>query len=725
MTLGTLAIVTLMVVAFAVSMRVEMMASRNFNDAIRARQFADAGVAEAIAILRTNTPVLSTNSFYVTQPGRAIANPSPSCGGQLYSRDLVSLSPQSTNINYDGSIDSGLADIWINWLPITNTTGNLVGRFCYWVDDEASKLNINATNIDLSVLGIDSTAAANYATSTGFATTASLPLASGVSVANYTDNKFYLTAYSVDTNLTPWGDVRLNLNRSDIAGVTNYGGRTNAISLITNALENASITNWFGQTFADKYDNVQQIAANILDFVTTNNVPTDSADDWESTTAPSCLGLKETPYLSEILNSNVLSVTESSGQRTISLDVYTQVELWNMYATAWTNSGNAEIFVSGMPLVTFVNTNLTTGFVTSTNVVMSSFTISLPSSVDTNYTPFPTTPRHDSLYTGTYDTNSITTITYGSNVVTAILREQNVGRIDYAQVPVAPKTGEDVVTNSELNVFTPTDGDVRARISEVNDPRVKPVSYNWFALTNGVGSMGSNNASAFNAVVTIGGIQSDGDISSHYYVKRGALSSVGELGYIHTGYPWRTLRLQPQNGESSPPDWLVLDLFSTTDSGSVTGRININAHIYDFNGASSTADRSRSLYALTNATFSVAAANNIYDWVWASTTWPPSTPAFFTNDVYAFIGEVCEVDQVANAGSDDENKEERVRSIADLITTRSDTFTVWAWGQALQEIKSGGVVIGTNVVGEAKVQAVVQRGANNQYRVLYYRYLNP
>jgi hypothetical protein len=29
------------------------------------------------------------------------------------------------------------------------------------------------------------------------------------------------------------------------------------------------------------------------------------------------------------------------------------------------------------------------------------------------------------------------------------------------------------------------------------------------------------------------------------------------------------------------------------------------------------------------------------------------------------------------------------------------------------------------VVGEAKVQAVVQRGVNNQYRVLYYRYLNP
>ncbi len=56
LTLAILVMVTLLVVAFAISMRVENTASKNFNDLIKARQIAQAGVDQAVAILGAATP---------------------------------------------------------------------------------------------------------------------------------------------------------------------------------------------------------------------------------------------------------------------------------------------------------------------------------------------------------------------------------------------------------------------------------------------------------------------------------------------------------------------------------------------------------------------------------------------------------------------------------------------------------------------------------------------
>jgi len=70
LTLAILAIVTLMVVAFAVSMRVENMASRNFNGLIAARELANAAVDNAVATIReSNTGANSPPLTWVTFPG--------------------------------------------------------------------------------------------------------------------------------------------------------------------------------------------------------------------------------------------------------------------------------------------------------------------------------------------------------------------------------------------------------------------------------------------------------------------------------------------------------------------------------------------------------------------------------------------------------------------------------------------------------------------------------
>ena len=56
LTLAILVMVTLLVVAFAVSMRVENTASKNFNDLIKARQLAQAGIDDAVALIGNATP---------------------------------------------------------------------------------------------------------------------------------------------------------------------------------------------------------------------------------------------------------------------------------------------------------------------------------------------------------------------------------------------------------------------------------------------------------------------------------------------------------------------------------------------------------------------------------------------------------------------------------------------------------------------------------------------
>ena len=725
LTLGILAIVTLMVVAFAISMRVDMMASRNFNDAIRARQFADTGAAEAIALLSAQTPNLDPSHYYVTQPGRVVMN-SYSLGNDLLFSTYTGLGALSTNINCDGSIDSGGSTILVDWIPIivTNTAAtNFVGRFCYWVDDEASKININTANqrvnllnpmpsdVDLTVLaGIDPTKAGasyTFATNYVFVTPASWPLttpASTITPADYTNNEFYITVYSVDTNLTPWGDARVNLNAA------------NALSNIVSVLTNAALTTWFNQDFAGKYGQnlLNQIAANIIDYGTAgDNATTDSQ------TAPNYCGLKAVPYVNEILGTASVDAVNSNASIGIAF------ELVNPYPSAkgtnYTIEATYTLLAAALPSLPAANS--------VTNITIST---GVPAG---GYLP---PPSYITVYNVTNDpTIAGLSSPVAVQVVFSKIRLLNAAGnlVDYAYNLTNPPTaGASVPTNNTPTVFAIGDCDPRAhRSMTMVNPLTGGTVYLWGSEAPGSHSFyASQPLAAIPTDLTDDGTESGATqaTNSNYNVKEGQYASVGELGYIHTGIPWRSLRLQPRGAGNNIPDWVLLDLFSTT-SGSVTGRININAQIDDLLGGSG-AIRSAPLQALLNGTPLVGLTNNIRTNAWVttwSTSWTALTNAAplwtsFSN-VYAFAGQVCEVNQVANVGGTDASREGNLASIINLITTRSDTFTVWAWGQALQEVKNGTVVLGTNVVGEAKVQAVVQRGANNRYRVLYYRYLNP
>jgi hypothetical protein len=242
----------------------------------------------------------------------------------------------------------------------------------------------------------------------------------------------------------------------------------------------------------------------------------------------------------------------------------------------------------------------------------------------------------------------------------------------------------------------------------------------------------------------------------------GRVSSIGELGYVHTGNeanngstPWRTIRLQPNNYPDSNtlPDWAFMDLFAVPTVGatgpaaiftphgtSVAGRINVNSHAAAFNNLV----RDRGLVGLlagTKALPSVNAAesvaNNIYNRTLATglnkgkTYGYPWTPNPAPSDPNAFDtpGEICEIKGVADGG---EKSEDLIREIASLVTARGGVFNIYTLGQSLKQTPTGKLL----VTAEQRQQALVERYLDTRntqdktddvvrLRTVYFRNLTP
>jgi hypothetical protein len=213
--------------------------------------------------------------------------------------------------------------------------------------------------------------------------------------------------------------------------------------------------------------------------------------------------------------------------------------------------------------------------------------------------------------------------------------------------------------------------------------------------------------------------------------------SAGELAHIHTGYPWRSVRLRPvrpqttnappyaladprlgppYTGVGDPntgletvetnalPDWILLDMFTANPDPLVRGRLNLNGR---FSGpASSLTARIPPLAALiynTSSNISLTSskiagdagvntaldtiASNIANRVLVPNSPYASLPAYFTP------GEICEVKHLEYFTDDTgasyrdypshARRQQLVRRVADLVTTRSDTFSIWAIGQSI------------------------------------------
>ena len=324
----------------------------------------------------------------------------------------------------------------------------------------------------------------------------------------------------------------------------------------------------------------------------------------------------------------------------------------------------------------------------------------------------------------------------------------------------------------------------------------------WYAVGSGViaplpritpgVSPGSPNNALYSSLVTalagatgVAGLGADPgtvglvDLSDHPhfqpgYIPLNGVRSIAHIGAVHTGIPWRTLRLQATPAAElamGPPDWVLLDAFSVTNSTVVTPKVNLNglitslrspdsplvgvpndltgqpqARTWPLLGAMgslrtnlSTTNTNASisngivLSLITNPSVALGSNGliavgaslsnalirpNLTGSAWAASSgWPARRGALSNNfppNGFALTGELLELRNVADDAILGEDViEGRLRGFLDMVTTRSDTFSVWSIGQGLAVVtNAAGSPIRTNIMGEVRKQTVFQRERN-------------
>lgn len=142
MAVGFLAVLILMAIGFAISMRVERLAARNFTDVIATRQHARTALTRALADLngRLASDPLLLNS---AQPGLFWQTGTPSTSGTNLLMGWAS--------NYiPPHLASRVAQIDVPWIDIKDKFNETIGRYQYVVVDCSGLIDVNfdyGTNI--------------------------------------------------------------------------------------------------------------------------------------------------------------------------------------------------------------------------------------------------------------------------------------------------------------------------------------------------------------------------------------------------------------------------------------------------------------------------------------------------------------------------------------------------------------------------------------------------
>lgn len=224
---------------------------------------------------------------------------------------------------------------------------------------------------------------------------------------------------------------------------------------------------------------------------------------------------------------------------------------------------------------------------------------------------------------------------------------------------------------------------------------------------------------------------------------------------VKTGQPWRTLLFRPQDGhfggDEAPKDHLLLDLFwmpvvepyAISDRFSTSGKININYQILPFTYI----ERSTGLHALLNSEKITAFPNSSVKEYKKSgapddkyrrgidldETLKQFANKFNSGSIFISASEICDMHIIpsgqtaaemknfwkVNALTGDNTREKIYATIYPRVTTRSNTFTVHFWAQALKKTSASKVGVWSEnvdiVAGEYRGSTTLERfiDANN------------
>ena len=196
---------------------------------------------------------------------------------------------------------------------------------------------------------------------------------------------------------------------------------------------------------------------------------------------------------------------------------------------------------------------------------------------------------------------------------------------------------------------------------------------------------------AFTGVVDTGNREG----TNSFYVQPGGYVTVGDIGYVHRGEPWATIRLQPYPAHPYG-DGILLDNFRVTDLTDVAGRINVNS---DTNGPLGWS-QSPALFALFSGITNPAYASpgnaidgSSDDKIKAIINELGNYRKGLADGTMVYIGQMCAISNLTTdlsfspiAYTDDANREAVIRAISNLITTwqSGGTAEIIGWGQVVK-----------------------------------------
>jgi hypothetical protein len=571
------------------------------------------------------------------------------------------------------------------WIRVRNNSGELIGRYAFFIEDESMKVNVNSSGNNLAlpsptaspnlrvndaapvpattpatqIQEIDPTAvllAANRRAANTSLVALGNPnarLSTKLTMAllsNWTSIENYahlLTVFSKDDNTTAKGWQRLDLNKivADAEAIGTNAAKVTAATRIADWIRDA----WTGPTVLSTLQYSQlfndsrlrlQIAANIVDYIDQDNVPTDMGDvvpDGYTNTAP-VIGIEKIPYLVavEVIYQASNSTCPSPpvpGTYSATLKMKLQFRFLNLFDSALDPLDSiGKIEVKGVPVVT-KNGPLTPPFdfeaetftvtladlkpVTGTGSCSTAGACIVPAGIDGTSDSGAKTVQTDWLKTqsatftvSTSDQNP----KFQAGQLTVKVFGKTGERLDETSIALngnstgytGPNSTKDFLTDA-----TPTNGSLQiASINlvygtsfETGDPRFRGplVNERWrninrtdasLPLTTNRISLYIDKAELNPRASGMDWYDESGD-RPLAYIRNGAMLNIGELGHISSAeYPWRTLYLQhperPANTSQTGPkddvplrrsqsqDYVLVDLFRAGGTVSRSGALNIN-----------------------------------------------------------------------------------------------------------------------------------------------------
>jgi hypothetical protein len=399
----------------------------------------------------------------------------------------------------------------------------------------------------------------------------------------------------------------------------------------------------------------QQIAVNIIDFIDSDDTVTKYPESLIPT--PVYYGIERTPYINEV-----------AAQPKKDKD-FKFIELFNPYNTAIPNTGNWTIRLDG-----------------------DTTTITLPG----------------------------LTIPAGGYYVIADKAGAEVDLVDPAGIGNLDKNGEELIlrdSNGNTVQVTYYGKPGKGKSMQLNDPRPTPLTDH-----NGISDLDPSNPWRWNKQKIMPGVENkifdpdkgddgwtSGTWTSSFLVANRRFSNKGYLGFIHNGRQWSSFRV---NEDIDYPN--VLQYITITDPSMDNidndgdgnwDALDTGAQADDFDGPEYRIPGLINVNtAPENVLLSLPNLATIADDIATSNQKP-----------FKSIGDlVKQVTEITGSGTK-WNKEKTFRSISNLITTRSNVFTVYVTAQIMKEDLS-------EKYAEKRILAIVDRSVD-PIRIRYFRWI--